>query len=59
MRRDGWGNGGHHELKNGGSDASVFVLAAGTGKPKPAGAGAKTPDDIMTVDLDSRTFVWG
>jgi hypothetical protein len=29
----------------------------GTGKSKPAGAGAKTPDDIVTVDLDSRTFV--
>jgi hypothetical protein len=34
-------------------------LTVGTGKSKPAGAGAKTPDDIVTVDLDSRTFVWG
>ena len=30
-------------------------------RPEPASrtAGAKTLDDIVTVDLDSRTFVWG
>jgi hypothetical protein len=47
------------KIKNGGSDASVFVLTVGPRQVETGRRRRKTPEDIVTVDLASRTFVSG